>query len=367
MGKYIWQNENWKNFEFDNNKLQGLLLDIKRAQGYLFGKMDSLGFETKKNAQLKILTENIIKSSEIEGEILNLEQVKSSVARKLGIDVGGDVVVSRNIEGVVEMMIDATQNYDKPMTKERLIGWQAALFPTGYSGMYKIEVGKYRTDSQGPMQVISGSIGKSKIHYEAPSAMLLEDEMSDFIDYINTDTDYDLLIKAGIVHLWFVTLHPFEDGNGRVARAVTDMILARSDETKYRFYSMSVQIQKNRKDYYDVLEITQKNSMNITNWLVWFLKTLLEAIKTSDKTLKNILKKAGFWQKNSNILFNERQKKVLIKFMNDFEGNLTTTKWAKMCNCSQDSATNDINDLVKKGILQKQGEARATHYVLNDI
>ena len=362
--KYIYQNTDWHNFRWCGEKIQNLLLEIKKSQGYLLGKMDSLGFDVKNNALLQVLTENIIKSSEIEGQILDKHLVRSSIARRLGIDIGGETPVSRDIEGVVEMMLDATQNYSSNMTKERLIGWHAALFPTGFSGMYKINVGNYRNDELGPMQVISGYAGKEKIHYEAPSALILEKEMNEFLNYINTDNEYDSLIKAGIVHLWFVILHPFDDGNGRIARALTDMILARSDDSKFRFYSMSSQIQKNRKSYYEVLEKTQKGSMDITNWLLWFLENLLIAIQSSGEITDKVLQKAEFWQKNSNLVFNERQIKVLNRFMDNFEGNLTTTKWAKMCNCSQDTASLDINDLIAKKIMKKVGKGRATHYLL---
>ena len=362
--RYIYQNTDWHSFRWCGDKIQNLLLEIKKSQGYLLGKMDSLGFDVKNNALLQILTENIIKSSEIEGQILDKHLVRSSVARRLGIDIGGETPVSRDIEGVVEMMLDATQNYSAEMTKDRLIGWHAALFPTGYSGMYKINVGNYRTDELGPMQVISGYEGKEKIHYEAPPASILENEMDEFLNYINTNNEYDSLIKAGIVHLWFVILHPFDDGNGRIARALTDMILARSDDSKFRFYSMSSQIQKNRKSYYEVLEKTQKGSMDITNWLVWFLENLLAAIQSSGEITDKVLQKAEFWQKNSNLVFNERQIKVLNRFMDNFEDNLTTTKWAKMCNCSQDTANLDINDLIDKKILKKTGKGRATHYLL---
>ena len=362
--KYIYQNIDWHSFRWCGDKIQNLLFEIKKSQGYLLGKMDSLGFDVKNNALLQVLTENIIKSSEIEGQILDKHLVRSSIARRLGIDIGGETPVSRDIEGVVEMMLDATQNYSSNMTKERLIGWHAALFPTGYSGMYKINIGGYRTDELGPMQVISGYAGKEKIHYEAPSALILEKEMNEFLNYINTNNEYDSLIKAGIVHLWFVILHPFDDGNGRIARALTDMILARSDDSKFRFYSMSSQIQKNRKSYYEVLEKTQKGSMDITNWLLWFLENLLVAIQSSGEITDKVLQKAEFWQKNSNLVFNERQIKVLNRFMDNFEGNLTTTKWAKMCNCSQDTANLDINDLIDKKILKKTGKGRATHYLL---
>ena len=362
--EYIYENPDWHSFRWCGDKIQKLLFDIKKAQGYLFGKMDSLGFDIKNNALLQVLTENIIKSSEIEGQFLDKHLVRSSVARRLGIDIGGETGVSGDIEGVVEMMLDATQDYSKEMSKERIIGWHASLFPTGYSGMYKINVGNYRTDELGPMQVVSGYTGKEKVHYEAPRAELLEKEMNELISYINTEKETDYLIQAGIVHLWFVILHPFDDGNGRIARALTDMILSRSDDSKFRFYSMSVQIQKNRKNYYEILEKTQKGSMDITNWLVWFLENLLAAIKSSGEITDKVLQKAEFWQKHANTVFNERQIKVLNRFLENFEGNLTTTKWAKMCNCSQDTANLDINDLINKKILNKAGKGRATHYLL---
>ena len=362
--KYIYQNPDWHSFTYFGDKIQNLLLEIKKAQGYLLGKMDALGFDVKNNALLQVLTENIIKSSEIEGQILDKHIVRSSIARRLGIDLGGETPVSRDIEGVVEMMLDATQNYTQNMTKERIIGWHAALFPTGFSGMYKINVGNYRTDEQGPMQVVSGYAGKEKVHYEAPPAEFLEFEMQDLIDYINSETEEDCLIKAGIVHLWFVILHPFDDGNGRIARALTDMMLARSDDSNFRFYSMSAQIQKNRKSYYAILEKTQKGTMDITNWLVWFLENLLIAIQSSGEITNNVLKRAEFWQKNANLVFNERQIKVLNRFMDNFGGNLTTTKWAKMCNCSQDTATIDINELIAKKILKRIGKGRSTHYTM---
>lgn len=362
--KYIYQNADWHSFRWCGEKIQKLLLEIRKAQGYLLGKMDLLGFDVKNNALLQVLTENIIKSSEIEGQILDKHLVRSSIARRLGIDIGGEIPVSRDIEAIVEMMLDATQNYAKEMTKDRLIGWHAALFPTGYSGMYKINVGGYRTDELGSMQVVSGYAGNEKVHYEAPKAELLESEMNELINYINTEKETDFLIQAAIVHLWFVILHPFDDGNGRIARALTDMILARSDDSKFRFYSMSAQIQKNRKSYYEILEKTQKGSMDITNWLVWFLENLLIAIQSSGEITDKVLQKAEFWQKHTNTVFNERQIKVLNRFMDNFEGNLTTTKWAKMCNCSQDTATLDINDLIDKKILKKIGKGRVTHYVL---
>ena len=362
--KYIYQNADWRKFFWCGEKIQKLLLEIKKSQGYLLGKMGVLGFDVQNDATLQILTENIIKSSEIEGEILNRKSVCSSVALRLGIDIGGEIQISRNIEGITEMMLDATQNYDKPMTKERLIGWHAALFPTGYSGIYKIKVGQYRDDEFGSMKVVSGYEGREKVHYEAPPAQFLEKEMTDLINYINSNDETDNLIKAAIVHLWFVIIHPFDDGNGRIARALADMILARSDENKFRFYSMSSQIQKNRKSYYHILETTQNGSMDITNWLVWFFENLLGAIQSSDEILFDVIQRAEFWHKNSNIIFNARQKKVLNRFMDNFKGHLTTTKWAKICNCSQDTATLDIKDLIDKKILKKLGSGRSTHYVL---
>jgi len=362
--KYIYQNADWHCFRWCGDKIQKLLLEIKKAQGFLLGKMDSLGFDVKNDASLQVLSENIIKSSEIEGQILDKQLVRSSVARHLGINIKENIPFSKDIDGVVEMMLDATQNYPKEMTKDRLFGWHAALFPTGYSGMCKINTGKYRDDKHGPMQVVSGYVGNEKVHYAAPNAETLESEMNDFINYINSEKETDYLIQAAIVHLWFVILHPFDDGNGRIARALTDMLLSRSDESKFRFYSMSSQIQKNRKSYYDILEKTQKGTMDVTNWLVWFLENLLLAIQSSSELTKNVLKKAEFWHKNANIVFNERQIKVLNRFMDNFEGNLTTAKWAKICSCSQDSANLDINDLIAKKILKKLGKGRSTHYAL---
>jgi Fic family protein len=362
--KYIYQNTDWHKFTWCGEKIQKLLFEIKKEQGFLLGKMATFGFDIKHSALLKVLTENIIKSSEIEGQILDKQLVRSSIAKHLGIDIGAETPISKDVEGVVEMMLDATQNYTKEISKDRFCNWHAALFPTGYSGMHKINVGTYRTDEQGAMQVVSGYIGQEKIHYEAPKAEILEQEMNELIKFINSEKEMDYLIQAGIVHLWFVILHPFDDGNGRIARALTDMILSRSDDSRYRFYSMSSQIQKNRKSYYEILEKTQKGSMDITNWLVWFLENLLIAIKSNDEIIDNVIQKAEFWRKNSNVIFNERQIKILNRFMDNFEGNLTTTKWAKMCNCSQDTANLDINDLINKNILKKIGKSRSTHYVL---
>lgn len=361
---YIYENKNWASFTWDKDIILNLLFQIKEKRAYLLGKMSSLGFDIKEKAILNVLTEDVIKSSEIEGQKLNTEQVRSSIARRLGINIGGDIFVERDVEGIVEMMLDATQNYDKKITKDRLCGWQSAMFPGGFSGLYKIKIGSYRDDKNGPMQVVSGAIGKEKVHFEAPAATVLDDEMGKLIDYINNENNTDLIIKAGIVHLWFVIIHPFEDGNGRIARALTDMLLARSENSSNRFYSMSSQIKKVRKSYYKALEITQHSSLDITPWLQWFLENLLLAVDNSEELLKSVLQKAEFWNKHKDIVFNKRQFEILNRFMDDFKGNLTTKKWAKICNCSHDTATRDIADLIEKGILIKQGEARATHYLI---
>jgi len=361
---YIYENENWANFTWDKDIILNLLSQIKVKQAYLLGKMSLLGFDIKEKALLNVLTEDVIKSSEIEGQKLNTEQVRSSIAKKLGINIGDNIPVERDVEGIVEMMLDATQNYDKEITKDRLCGWQSAMFPGGFSGLYKIKTGSYRDDKNGVMQIVSGAIGHERVHFEAPKASILDDEMNKLIGYINTD-DAELIIKAGIVHLWFVIIHPFEDGNGRMARALTDMLLARSENSSNRFYSMSSQIKHVRKSYYKALEITQQSSLDITPWLKWFLENLLLAIDNSEILLKSVLQIAEFWNKNKHITMNKRQIEILNRFMNDFKGNLTTQKWSKMCGCSQDTATRDIADLIEKGILIKQGEARATHYIIN--
>ena len=369
MKKYIWQNSEFPNFTYDKDIILPLLSSVRLKQGLLLGKMQSIGFENSQNAKLNVLTEDVIKSSEIEGLKLNIEQVRSSIAKRLGLDVGGDIYVERDVQGIVDMMLDATINFDKPISDDRLFGWQAAMFPSGRSGLYKIKVGEYRDDSNGRMQVVSGALGHEKVHYEAPNAEMLPQEMSRLIDFINNEKDTDLVIKAGIVHLWFVIIHPFEDGNGRIARALTDMLLARSEKTSDRFYSMSSQIKKVRKSYYDILQITQKDSVDITLWLKWFLENLIIAIDDSEMLLSDVIKRAEFWEKNKSQVFNERQVKVLTKLLENLggklEGNLTTKKWAKICNCSHDTANRDIADLVSKNILVKQGEARATHYKLN--
>lgn len=364
MRKYIWQSLQFPDFTYDKDIIIPLLSSVRLKQGVLLGKMQSIGFENSQKAKLNVLTEDVIKSSEIEGLKLNAEQVRSSIAKRLGLDIGSDIYVERDVQGVVDMMLDATINYDKPIDEDRLFGWQSAMFPSGRSGLYKIRVGAYRDDKNGKMQVVSGALGHERIHYEAPGADIVPQEMKKLIDYINNETNTDLVIKAGLVHLWFVIIHPFEDGNGRIARALTDMLLARSENSSDRFYSMSSQIKKVRKSYYEILQITQSQSMDITPWLKWFLENLSFAIDNSDKLLNNVFKRAEFWEKNKSQVLNNRQIKVLTKLLDNFEGKLTSNKWARICNCSHDTANRDLTDLVNKNILKKVGEARATHYII---
>lgn len=364
MKKYIWQNSEYPNFTYDKELIMPLLSNVRLKQGILLGKMNQLGFENSQFAVLNVLTEDVIKSSEIEGLKLNTEQVRSSIAKRLGLNIGDDIYIERDVQGTVDMMLDATQKFDKPLDEDRLFGWQAAMFPSGRSGLYKIKVGEYRDDANGAMQVVSGAVGHEKVHYEAPPADALNKEMNAFLNYINNEKETDFVIKTAIAHLWFVIIHPFEDGNGRIARAITDMLLAKSENSPNRFYSMSSQIQKNRKSYYEILQITQKESVDITSWIVWFLENMSAAIEHSEELLQDVILRTEFWNTNKTVVFNERQIKVLKKLLKNFEGKLTTQKWAKICNCSHDTANRDIIDLINKNILTKLGEARATHYVL---
>jgi Fic family protein len=360
---YLYNNQNWPIFEWNSERLLPLLSYVRNRQGKLIGKMGALGFELRNEANLEILTQEIIKSTEIEGEILDREQVRSSIARRLGLDISGLVYSERNVDGIVDLMIDATKNFDKELNKERLFSWHAALFPTGQSGMYKIITGHWRDDSTGPMQVVSGALGKEKVHYQALPAAQIENEMRILLDWFNLEQNTDLVLKAAVAHLWFVTIHPFEDGNGRISRALSDMLLARSDEQSYRFYSMSTQIRKERNSYYDILEKTQKSGLDITNWLEWFLNCLLHAIENSEKLLEKIIFKHYFWLKHSSVNINDRQRKILNMLMDDFEGVLNTTKWAKIGKCSQDTALRDIQDLIEKGIMIKSEQGgRSTNY-----
>lgn len=367
MDIFIHQLKNWPEFQWDQEKLAPFLAQVRYRQGRLLGRMEGLGFNLQAEASLETLTLDVLKSSEIEGELLNPDQVRSSIARRLGIDVAGLIPADRNVEGVVEMMLDATQHYKTALSDERLFGWHAALFPTGRSGMQKIVVGAWRDNSRNdPMQVVSGAMGREKVHYQAPDADLLNDEMIAFIKWFNKESTIDSVIKAAIAHFWFVTIHPFDDGNGRIARAITDMELSRSDENNQRFYSMSAQIRKERNAYYEILEETQKGSLDITYWLEWFLGCLDRALINSNETLSVVLNKAKFWEKNASVSFNERQKIMLNKLLDGFDGKLNSSKWAKITNCSSDTAIRDINDLQKKNILIKEpAGGRSTSYILN--
>jgi Fic family protein len=364
MKAFIHQKDNWPEFTWNSNTFLDLLSEARNLQGRLIGKMETLGFDLRNEALLDTLTLDVLKSSEIEGEFLNPDQVRSSIARRLGMEIAGAIDSDRNVEGVVEMMLDATQKCFDPLTADRLFDWHAALFPTGRSGMYKITVANWRKDTTGPMQVVSGAMGKEKVHFQATDSDLLEKEMSRFIDWFN-NTEIDLVIKAAIAHLWFVTIHPFEDGNGRITRALTDMLLAQSDKSNQRFYSMSAQIRIERKQYYEILEKTQKGDLDITEWIVWFLNCLINALKSTDSVLTRVLFKAEFWKKHIETTINDRQRKLLNKLMDGFDGKLTSSKWAKIAKCSKDSAVRDINDLIEKGILQKEAAGgRSTNYEL---
>lgn len=364
MKAFIHQKDNWPEFTWNSNTFLDLLSEARNLQGRLIGKMETLGFDLRNEALLDTLTLDVLKSSEIEGEFLNPDQVRSSIARRLGMEIAGAIDSDRNVEGVVDMMLDATQKCFDPLTADRLFDWHAALFPTGRSGMYKITVANWRKDTTGPMQVVSGAMEKEKVHFQAPDSDLLEKEMSRFIDWFN-NTEIDLVIKAAIAHLWFVTIHPFEDGNGRITRALTDMLLAQSDKSNQRFYSMSAQIRIERKQYYEILEKTQKGDLDITEWIVWFLNCLINALKSTDSVLTRVLFKAEFWTKHIETAINDRQRKLLNKLMDGFDGKLTSSKWAKIAECSKDSAVRDINDLIEKGILQKEAAGgRSTNYEL---
>jgi Fic family protein len=362
---FIHQNSNWPYFTWRNDEILNLLSEARNLQGRLIGKMESLGFDLRNEALLDTLTLDVLKTSEIEGEYLNPEQVRSSIARKLGMEIAGSVESDRNVDGVVEMMLDATQNCFKPLTSERLFDWHAALFPTGRSGMYKIIVGDWRKDTTGPMQVVSGVLGKEKVHFQAPDSIVIAKEMSQFLDWFNNNSKVDLVLKAAIAHLWFVTIHPFEDGNGRITRALTDMLLAQSDKSNQRFYSMSAQIRLERKQYYEILEQTQKGNLDITEWIEWFLKCLINSLKSTDANLLKVLFKADFWANHSNTPINDRQKKLLNKLLDGFDGKLTSSKWAKIAKFSRDTAIRDINDLIDKNMLQKEAAGgRSTNYEL---
>lgn len=363
---YIHHRDDWPNFKWDSDTLLPYVSKVRDLQGRLIGRMESMGFELRDEAVLETITEDIIKSNEIEGELLNPVEVRSSVARSLGMEVSGLPDASRDVEGLVEMMVDATQKYKDPITKDRLCGWQAAMFPAGRSGMHKITVGDWRGNAQGPMKLVSGPMGREKVHYIAPEASRLEEEMNRFFNWFNTDDSMEPVIKSAIAHLWFVTLHPFDDGNGRIARAIADNQLARADRTKQRFYSMSAQIMKSKKGYYDVLELTQKGSMDVSQWLVWYFERLNEALEATYDTLSKILGKAKFWEFHKTTQFNERQAVMINRLLGDFVGKLHSSKWAKMTKVHRDTARRDIQDLIEKGVLSDAGEGgRSTNYILN--
>jgi Fic family protein len=362
---YIYELKEWPHFTWDAKQLAEPLAAIRHRQGRLIGSMEALGFNLRQEAVLQTLTADVLKTSEIEGEQLDGEQVRSSIARRLGMDVGALKPADRNVEGVVEMMLDATGRYDQPLTADRLFGWQAALFPTGRSGMTKINTGTWRDDSNGPMQVASGPVGREHVHFQAPAAVKVGGEMNTFLDWFNTDVSNDPVVKAGMAHLWYVTIHPFDDGNGRIARAITDMLLARSEDSPRRFYSMSAQIRQERKEYYEILEATQKGTLDITPWMAWFLDCLGSAIDGANTTLAAVLAKARFWERIAGTAINERQRMILNRLLDGFEGKLTTSKYAKLAKSSNDTALRDILYLVDKGILARNAEGgRSTSYEL---
>ena len=360
---YIWQRPEWPQFQQDTSRLAERLAHARHVQGKLLGRMEVLGFEMRSQATLRTLTEDVVKSNEIEGEILAPEQVRSSIATRLGLDIGGLAATDRNVDGAVEMALDATRNYAAPLTEERLFSWHAALFPTGHSGMRRIRVGQWRDDADGPMAVVSGPVGRQRVHYTAPPAERLRDEISRFLEWFEGTQSMEPVLAAGVAHLWFVTIHPFDDGNGRIARAIADMALARSEKSPERFHSMSAQIRLESKTYYDILETTQKGGLDITDWQIWFLECLARAIENAQHTLAAVLAKARFWESHSHHSLNERQVKILNRLLDGFEGKLTSSKWATMNHCSQDTANRDIRDLIDRGILVR-GEAggRSTSY-----
>ena len=366
-GNYIWKHTEWTNWQFDLKRLIGLLAQVHSQQGHLLGRMHDIGMGLRDEAALRVVTEDVLKTSEIEGEHLNPDTVRSSVARRLGVDIGALVPADRHVDGVVEMILDATGRFEEPLTEDRLFGWHASLFPTGYSGINKILTAQWRDDSDGPMQVISGPFGRERVHYEAPPADQLGALTAEFLAWFNSDDDLDPVLKAGIAHLWFVTLHPFEDGNGRIARAVADMALAKADRCPQRFYSLSAQIKLEVDDYYKLLEFTQKGMVDTTGWLEWYLGCLSRAMEKADEALTEVLVKAKFWQHWSGVSMNDRQIKLMNRLLDGFEGKLTTGKWAKIGKCSTDTALRDINDMVSKGVLQKtDAGGRSSSYVLAD-
>lgn len=364
---YIWQAGDWPAWRYDMASLAESLAKVSRAQGLLLGRLTDVGMALRNQASLAALTNDVIKTSEIEGERLDAVSVRSSIARRLGVDIGALAPVDRHVEGVVELVLDATARCDAALTTERLFGWHAALFPTGYSGLSQIRVGAFRDDAGGPMQVVSGPVGRQRVHFEAPPADQLVVEVARFVDWVNTDTVNHPILKAGLGHLWFVSLHPFDDGNGRIARAIGDLLLARADGCSQRFYSLSAQIQSERRDYYEILERTQKGSLDVTLWLRWFLENLETAVSAAQLTLDAVLVKTRFWQRWATAALNERQVKLLNRLLDGFEGKLNSSKWASIAKCSPDTALRDINDLLARGVLRKSAAGgRSTGYELKE-
>ena len=362
---YIHKQEDWPRLHWDRERLAEPLAAVRHQQGRLIGHMEALGFSLRQEAVLQTLTSDVLKTSEIEGETLDAEQVRSSIARRLGMDIGGLKPADRNVEGIVEMMLDATRRYDEPLTAERLFAWHASLFPTGRSGMTKIRAGAWRDDSAGPMQVVSGPVGKERVHFQAPAAERLDREMRAFLDDFNAKADVDLVLRAGLAHLWFVTIHPFDDGNGRIARAIADMVLARSEKSPQRFYSMSTQIRQERDAYYDILEETQKGTLDITPWMGWFLGCMGRAIEGAHISLGAVLARARFWESLASVPINGRQRLVLNRLLDGFDAKLTSSKYAKLAKCSQDTGSRDIASLVERGVLVRNPEGgRSTSYTL---
>jgi Fic family protein len=362
MAKYIYQHQNWTDFSWDEKAINSLFGEVRLMQGKIIGQMNALGFSMKEEATLTALTLDVVKSSEIEGELLNYDQVRSSIARRLGLNTVGLVPSNRHIEGIVEMMLDATQRFTDPLTEERLFGWHVALFPTGYSGPCKIEVGQYRT---GEMQIVSGAMGKEKVYYEAVKPEFVKAEMDNFLEWFNAENGIDNVLKAAIAHFWFIIIHPFVDGNGRIARALTDQLLARSENSGERFYSMSSQILIERKRYYEILQKVQHSTNDITEWMLWFLECLKNAILSTENTTNRILQKAEFWKLHENTRINERQRLMLNKLLDGFDGKLKSSKWAKITKTSSDTALRDIKDLIEKGILiQSADGGRSVNYEL---
>lgn len=362
---YIHELQDWPQLHWNRERLAEPLADVRNRQGRLLGNMEALGFSIRQEAALETLTADVVTSSAIEGEKLDAEAVRSSIARRLGMDIGALKPADRNVEGVVEMMLDATRHYDQPLTIERLFAWNASLFPTGRSGMTRIKVGAWRDDSTGPMEVVSGPVGHEHVHFKAPPARRLYGEMQAFLEWFNAGADIDPVLKAGLAHLWFVTIHPFADGNGRIARAIADMALARSEKSPQRFYSMSAQIRQKRGSYYTILEEVQKGTLDITPWMAWFLDCLGGAIDGAQTTLSAVLAKARFWEAVGTATINERQRLVLNRLLDGFEGKLTTSKYAKLARCSQDTALRDILALLERGLLVRNPEGgRSTSYAL---